>query len=128
MADRGHAANQEDKAALEQVGDFMTRNQYSRFADWFDERNRPLNMAGFRRVDKGNNAEEAVTTFYVLPAAWKEICKGFDARKVARLCVQAGWLEGGADGRTQVSQRLPEIGVKRVYQFNSSVLGAPLAE
>ncbi|WP_423731452.1 DUF927 domain-containing protein [Hafnia paralvei] len=123
MLDRGHTANQEDATALEQVGDFMTRNQFSRFADWFDDRSRPVNMMGFRKVEKGCNGNEPITTFYVLPSGWKEICKGFDARKVARLCVSRGWLEAGKDGRTQVSARLPEIGVKRVYQFNSSVLG-----
>jgi len=124
MTDRGHAANQEDKAALEQICDFMTRNQFSRFADWYDERNRPTAMMGFRKVDKGGNDSEPVTTFYVLPSGWKEICKGFDARKVARLCVAAGWLEPGSEGRTQTSVRLPEIGVKRVYQFSSLVLGS----
>ncbi len=124
MTDRGHAANQEDKAALEQICDFMTRNQFSRFADWYDERNRPAAMMGFRKVDKGGNDSEPVTTFYVLPSGWKEICKGFDARKVARLCVAAGWLEPGSEGRTQTSVRLPEIGVKRVYQFSSLVLGS----
>jgi len=124
MTDRGHAANQEDKAALEQICDFMTRNQFSRFADWYDERNRPTAMMGFRKVDKGSNDSEPVTTFYVLPSGWKEICKGFDARKVARLCIAAGWLEPGNEGRTQTSVRLPEIGVKRVYQFSSLVLGS----
>lgn len=124
MYDRGHTANQEDAAALEQVREFMTRNQFSRFADWFDTQSRPGNMVGFRQVKKGDNLEEAVTTFYVLPSGWKEICKGFDAKKVARLCVAAGYLEVPEDEtRTQKNIRLPEIGLKRVYQFNSSVLG-----
>ncbi|MDH8168752.1 hypothetical protein QIG48_28075, partial [Klebsiella pneumoniae] len=34
LKDRGHTANQEDIAALEQVRSFFTANQYSRFADW----------------------------------------------------------------------------------------------
>ena len=124
MADRGHTANQEDKTALEQVRDYMTRNQFSRFADWHDDRNRPLSMMGFRKVDKGDNVTESTVTFYVLPSGWKEICKGSDSRKVARLCVEAGWLKAGEDGRTQNSVRLPEIGLKRVYQFNTQVLGS----
>ncbi|WOZ76602.1 DUF927 domain-containing protein [Kosakonia sacchari] len=125
MVDRGHSANQEDRAALEQVRDFLTRNQYSRFADWHDDRNRPVAMMGFRKVDTGSQTTETVTTFYVLPSGWKEICKGFNASKVAKLCVSAGWLEPGRDGRTQTSLRLPEIGLKRVYQFNTNVLGDP---
>ncbi|HEI6790667.1 TPA: DUF927 domain-containing protein [Yersinia enterocolitica] len=123
MGDRGHTANQEDAAALEQVKEFITRNQFSRFADWHDERSRPANMVGFRRVDKGNNKEDAVTTFFILATGWKEICKGFDAKKVAQLCVKAGYLDVPEDARTQKNIRLPEMGLKRVYQFNSTVLG-----
>lgn len=87
LKDRGHTANQEDMAALEQVRTFFTANQYSRFVDWHDERNRPGNMVGWRRVDRGNEAQgwETVTTFYVMPSDWKEICRSFDPRKVARL-------------------------------------------
>ncbi|HEK3175883.1 TPA: DUF927 domain-containing protein [Proteus mirabilis] len=123
MKERGHTANQEDMTALEQVSDFISRHQFSRFADWYDEYSRPASMMGFRCVEKDTGNGESSITFYVLPTAWKEICKGFDARKVVRLCVEKGWLETGKDGKTQTSIRLPEIGVKRVYVFNSDVLG-----
>ena len=123
MKERGHTANQEDMTALEQVSDFISRHQFSRFADWYDEYSRPASMMGFRRVEKDTGNGESSITFYVLPTAWKEICKGFDARKVVRLCVEKGWLETGKDGKPQTSIRLPEIGVKRVYIFNSEVLG-----
>ncbi|MGF7480577.1 DUF927 domain-containing protein [Providencia sp. SP181] len=124
MKERGHTANQEDITALEQVTDFISRNQFSRFADWYDENSRPLNMMGFRRVEKGAGNQEPTVQFYVLSSAWKEICKGYDSRKVARLCIDKGWLEAGKDGRSQNSIRLPEIGLKRVYLFNSDVLGS----
>lgn len=125
LKDRGHTANQEDIAALEQVRSFFTANQYSRFADWHDERNRPGNMVGWRRVDKGNTAQgtEAVTTFYVMPSGWKEICRGFDPRKVARLCADRGYLLASADGKLQTSIRPPEMNVRRLYVFNSEVPG-----
>ncbi|EPB6108291.1 DUF927 domain-containing protein [Yersinia enterocolitica] len=123
IGERGHSANQEDAAALEQIRSFFTANQYSRFADWHDERNRPSNMVGFRKVDKGNNTREAVTTFYVLPSGWKEVCKGFDAKKVAQLCVTAGYLLASKDGKTQTTVRLPEMNPKRIYVFNSEVVG-----
>ncbi|EHF3472195.1 DUF927 domain-containing protein, partial [Proteus mirabilis] len=110
MKERGHTANQEDMTALEQVSDFISRHQFSRFADWYDEYSRPASMMGFRRVEKDTGNGESSITFYVLPTAWKEICKGFDARKVVRLCVEKGWLETGKDGKTQTSIRLPEIG------------------
>lgn len=53
-------------AALEQVRSFFAAAQYSRFADWHDEHNRPSNMVGWRRVDRGNHAtgKESQTTFY----------------------------------------------------------------
>ncbi|MDE9590579.1 alkaline-shock protein, partial [Xenorhabdus bovienii] len=90
----------------------------------YDENSRPLNMMGVRRVEKGIANQDPTVQFYVLSSAWKEICKGFDSRKVARLCVEKGWLEAGKDGRIQTSIRLPEIGLKRVYLFNSDVLGS----
>ncbi|CDH00938.1 DUF927 domain-containing protein [Xenorhabdus bovienii] len=124
MNERGHTANQEDITALEQITDFISRNQFSRFADWYDENSRPMNMMGFRRVEKGTGNQEPTIQFYVLPTAWKEICKGFDSRKVVRLCIEKGWLETGKDGKAQTSIRLPEIGVKRVYVFNNEVLGS----
>ncbi|EPG5722597.1 DUF927 domain-containing protein, partial [Serratia marcescens] len=125
LADRGHSANQEDIAALEQVRTFFTAGQFSRFADWHNEMNRPGNMVGWRKVEKGHHARqvEAVTTFYVMPSGWKEICKGYDARKVARLCAEAGFLVPAKDGKMQTATRPPEMGVKKLYVFTSDVLG-----
>ncbi|MEP8626039.1 DUF927 domain-containing protein [Enterobacter cloacae] len=125
LKDRGHTANQEDIAALEQVRSFFTANQYSRFADWHDERNRPGNMVGWRRVEKGSTAQgtESVTTFYVMPSGWKEICRGFDPRKVARLCADRGYLLPSADGKLQTTVRPPEMNPRRLYVFNSEVPG-----
>ena len=125
LKDRGHTANQEDIAALEQVRSFFTANQYSRFADWHDERNRPGNMVGWRRVEKGSTAQgtEAVTTFYVMPSGWKEICRGFEPRKVARLCADRGYLLPSTDGKLQTTIRPPEMNPRRLYVFNSEVPG-----
>lgn len=125
LKDRGHTANQEDIAALEQVRSFFTANQYSRFADWYDERNRPGNMVGWRRVEKGSTAQgtEAVTTFYVMPSGWKEICRGFDPRKAARLCADRGYLLPSTDGKLQTTIRPPEMNPRRLYVFNSEVPG-----
>lgn len=104
---------------------FFTAGQFSRFADWHNEMNRPGNMVGWRKVEKGNHARqvEAMTTFYVMPSGWKEICKGYDARKVARLCAEAGFLVPAKDGKMQTATRPPEMGVKKLYVFTSDVLG-----
>ena len=125
LKERGHSANQEDATSLEQIRAFFTSSQFSRFADWEDANKRPLNMVGFRRVILGNVAQqmECLTTFYVIPSGWKEICKGIDPRKAAQLCVQAGYLIPAKDGKMQTTVRLPEIGLKKAYVFNSDVLG-----
>lgn len=124
LKDRGHAANQEEVDALEKVRRFITANQYTRFADWYDEKNRPANMVGFRRVDKGSNGTEPGTTFYILPSGWKEICGTSDTAKTARLCHEAGWLDTELEsGRLQKTVRLPETGTKKVYVFRSEVIG-----
>ncbi|QIF15541.1 DUF927 domain-containing protein [Escherichia coli] len=143
LNDRGHAANQEEADALEKVRRFITANQYTRFADWYDEKNRPSNMVGFRRVEKGGNGigmskkensgdtvkdgdatKEPETTFYILPSGWKEICGTSDSVKTARLCDEAGWLVKDEDRqRLQRTVRLPEIGLKKVYVFSGEVIG-----
>lgn len=124
LKDRGHAANQEEVDALDKVRRFITANQYTRFADWHDEKNRPANMVGFRRVDRGSNGGEPDTTFYILPSGWKEICGTSDTAKTARLCHDAGWLDTEAEsGRLQKTVRLPESGAKKVYVFRSEVIG-----
>ncbi|WP_340574962.1 DUF927 domain-containing protein [Escherichia coli] len=123
VKDRGHIANQEEADALDKVRHFITSNQFTRFADWHEEgKNRPANMVGYRKVEKGNNTREAITTFYILGSAWKEICGTSDQAKTAKLCLERGWLLPGEGGKLQKKVRLPEIGAKRVYVFNSGVI------
>lgn len=120
LAERGHLGNYEDAAALEQVRRFFIANQYTRFADWHDSQHRPANMVGFRRVEPEGVA------FYVTAPGWNEITKGYDPKKVARLCQEAGLLEvkPGDDGRRQQVQRLPGMnGTTRVYLFGERVIG-----
>lgn len=123
LKDRGHAANQEEADALERIRRFVTANQYTRFADWDDDKNRPANMVGYRRVIKGNNTNDAVTTFYVLPSGWKEICGTSDQKKTALLCREKGWITETSESRIQKQIRLPEIGPKFVYVLNQEVIG-----
>lgn len=124
LSDRGHSANQEERDALERVRQFVTANQFTRFADWNDERSRPSNMVGYRRTVRGSDNAEAETTFYMLSSGWKEMCGSYDPVKVAKLCRAAGWLIANSDStKNQSVVRLPEIGVKKVYVINSEVIG-----
>jgi len=123
LKDRGHSANQEEADALERIRRFITANQFTRFADWNDDKNRPANMVGYRRVVRGDNASDAVTTFYVLPSGWKEICGTSDQKKTALLCRENGWITETSENRIQKQIRLPEIGPKFVYVLNQEVIG-----
>ncbi|WP_421247190.1 DUF927 domain-containing protein [Aeromonas jandaei] len=119
LDERGHLGNKEDKAALDQVRSFVAAHQYSRFADWFDPNHRPANMVGYRKVDAGS------VNFFVLPSAWAEITKGRDPKRVAQLCVEAGWLRPSKDSqkRSQSVVKLPGMSkASRVYHLSEQVL------
>lgn len=121
LNERGHIANQEDEGVLAQIKRFITAPQYSRFASW-DGPDRPLNMAGFRRVEKDPLTGEEHTLFFILPEGWREICRGFSPARAARLCQEAECLLPGSDGKYQSQVRLPEIGKARVYRLTSRIL------
>lgn len=121
LNERGHIANQEDEGVLAQIKRFITAHQYSRFASW-DGPDRPLNMAGFRRVEKDPLTGEEHTLFFILPEGWREICRGFSPARAARLCQEAECLQPGSDGKYQSQVRLPEIGKTRVYRLTSRIL------
>ena len=118
LAERGHLGNHEDAAILAQVRKFVTANQYSRFADWFDTNHRPANMVGYRKVESDG------VSFFVLPPGWAEITKGRDPKRAALLCLEAGYLLTGKDRkRLQRQARLPGMGAKAwVYLLTERVL------
>lgn len=118
LAERGHLGNHEDAAILAQVRKFVTANQYSRFADWFDTNHRPANMVGYRKVESDG------VSFIVLPPGWAEITKGRDPKRAAHLCLEAGYLLTGKDKkRLQRKTRLPGMGgLAWVYLLTERVL------
>lgn len=119
IKERGHVDNQENKGVIEQIKSFFTANQYSRFAV-IGGNNIPNNMVGYRKTIKHAKTGEDSTIFYVLPSAWKEVCKGFDPVKAAKLCHEAGALITNNE-KLQSVIRLPDIGVKRVYQITEDI-------
>ena len=78
---------------LEQVRGFVVAHQNSRFADWFDHTHRPANMVGYRKKEADG------VSFIVLPSGWKEITIGRDPKRVAQLCLEAGYLLPSNDGK-----------------------------
>jgi uncharacterized protein (DUF927 family) len=110
----GGPGNREDRALLSQVKAFFEAHGSSRFEDYYSYREndyRPIiNRAGFRKL-----GDEGKATFYVLPEAFKEICKGFDSRAAAKALVQAGWIEPDSSGEFKQKPRLPDMGLTRCY-------------
>lgn len=121
LRERGHLGNQEDAGVIEQIRRFFTANQYARFADWDDRNHRPANMVGYRRAVQATGTNELISEFYVLSSGWKEICKGFDPVKAAKLCVDAGFLAKASDGKYQTPIRFPDIGMKRAYKITVEI-------
>ncbi|WP_411680201.1 DUF927 domain-containing protein [Aeromonas hydrophila] len=122
LADRGHLGNQEDAATLRQIRQFFTAYQYSRFADWDDPNHRPSQMVGYRKNPKIGSDEGVI--FYVLPEGWREITKGKDYKRAAKLLHERRWLVAQNQGKYQSLVRLPG-GSKtpsRVYKVNDDVL------
>ncbi|VFS35287.1 Phage DNA primase [Salmonella enterica subsp. enterica serovar Typhimurium] len=95
-------ANQEDEGVLAQIKRFITAHQYSRFASW-DGPDRPLNMAGFRRVGKRSADGRGTHCSSSCRRAGGEICRGFSPARAARLCQEAECLQPGSDGKYQVA-------------------------
>lgn len=118
---RGGPGSIEPKAILSQVRFFFEQHGESRFSSFKEEPDRvTMHRAGFKKLDDTGNKLE----FFVLPETFKnEVCKGLDARGVARLLVEKGWLVPGSDGKSTRVERLPGVGRLRCYRFTSKVLG-----
>lgn len=129
---RGGVGNQESKNLIEQVRSFFERHGDSRFVAvqfgddgitgplrTIDKFQNIQNRAGFRHRPKKDELKR--TEFLVLPAAFQEICEGFSVKAAAKLLVEKGIITPGNDGKSQKAMRLPDMGMKRFYHFNSSV-------
>lgn len=149
IAKRGGHGSQEEKQALKQVQHFLTQHGASRFEKWAGESNRTIiNRAGYTKslapfpmVENVNDTvtnnqdeeegEENAPDFYVLPAAFTgDICKGMDAKRVARTLHKYGYLEMGKKGKFAVPKKVPAAGKKtiRVYHIKATILDADFDE
>jgi len=126
LSRRGGQGNQEEKAMLRQVREFIRRKGESAFTDW----DRPANdtdkhapgkpdRAGYRRgcLDaEGNEAQE----YFLFNEAWRGVvCKGYDAAAVGRLLVAKGYCRKGSetDRPWLVRESLPTEGRARVVHI-----------
>lgn len=114
-ARRGGDGNQEERAALGQVREFLRRYGDSSFTDW----DRPVNddsrapkcndRTGYRKHDAASDATE----FFIFNEVWKSrVCKGFDAAAVGRMLAARGFVELGSEAGREwlVRVKLPTEG------------------
>lgn len=132
---RGGEGNQEERAMLYQVRGFLERHGEGRFSDWRrsiakdTHANRVGNRAGWRRLvdrdsgrlidppeDGGRINDDTITEYLILPGVFKdEVCKGFNARSVAKLLASRGYLKTEADGRFDPKVKPPGESYQRMY-------------
>lgn len=101
LSRRGGEGNQEERAALRAVREFLRRYGESAFSDW----ERPANdtdkhaavrsdRAGYRRHDVATDAVE----YFIFTEVWRvRVCKGFDAAAVGRMMAARGFVERGTE-------------------------------
>lgn len=126
LSRRGGQGNQEEKAMLRQIREFIRRKGESAFTDW----DRPANdtdkhapgkpdRAGYRRGchdAEGNDSQE----YFLFNEAWRGVvCKGYDAAAVGRLLVAKGYCRKGSetDRPWLVRENLPTEGRARVVHI-----------
>jgi putative DNA primase/helicase len=140
---RGSDGNFEEKQMLDHVRHQISKYGESRFKRW-DEPEHGHNTVidshvpitaecwGFRRETTEKNILEGDSSdvdFYIYPDAFrKDICKGFDASRIARLLREMGVLvlteSDKKENRLTTKARLPRTGSKgiSVYRIRNSAL------
>lgn len=120
LARRGGEGNQEERAILAQVREFLRRYGESAFTDW----ERPANdadkhapvrsdRAGYRRHDAATDETE----YFIFNEVWRSrVCKGFDPGAVGRLLLARGFIKAGKENDRPwlVKEKLPTEGRARV--------------
>lgn len=124
LARGGHDAA-ESSDGIEQVRSFILAHGMARFVPaWehdLDNRNEsrvpPRDVAGYRqKVGDGWD-------FFITTSAWKEeVCRGFDARRLAATMAQRGYMDAPDATRRAKMVRVPGHGQLRLYHVLSSVL------
>lgn len=117
---RGTHGPAESAAMLEQVRGFLSAHGEARFTHWHapDDTSRTINRAGFRKQS------DSGPVYYIESEAFKnEVCKGFDAKAVAKALSDAGALKLDSDGRLTRKERLPDNRNARVYVITPDLWG-----
>ncbi len=116
---RGGTEAAEIRDGIAKVRLFIEQHGQSRFCSWHGEdRNTVIARAGFWRDS------EAGREYYFMTESWAEVCKGSDARMIARAMIDRGHLVPDKDGKASSRHKPPAIGqTTRLYHVHPSILG-----
>jgi len=122
LANRGGEGNQEERAMLVKVREFLRRYGESAFTDIdrpsMKDTHAPVrsDRAGWRRHDE---AEDEVHYFISIEAFRARVCTGHDPGAVGRLLIARGYAEKGTETNRswQVKQSIPGEGRPRVVHI-----------
>jgi uncharacterized protein (DUF927 family) len=122
LSNQSAAAPSDAENAVKQVRAFLEAHGLSRFQETDNTFGVVNNRVGFRRrMSDGDEIGE----YLILPESFRtEVCKGFDARFVADVLAERGYLEKSRDNKATQNTRLPGIGQTRVYVVNSGIFKA----
>lgn len=118
---RGGAGDAEDRAAIEQVAEFITMHGNSRFQHFVNDGPAVVHLrAGFKRATVDGIIE------YLIPASiWcNEVCRGLNPKSVAALLVARGHLIPDGAGKASRTETAPGMGKARFYVVSQSIFGA----
>lgn len=117
---RGGAGNLEAQKLLADIRACLEAHEESRFSYLGRDDTRSIhNRMGYIR--DGNNGRE----FILLPEAFKrELCRGHDSTKAAKVMLEYGILIPGADGKAQKRESLPGNKRGRFYVISANQLWA----
>ena len=127
LKSRGGTGNSEERHMINQVRECLERYGENRFTDYRraekDDTHAPdtVNRLGFKR--RVNEEDGSPFEFYVLPMAFeKDLCKGFNAKDVAKVLKARGFLSANKGNGVTKSQRLPGFsGTTRVYNITPAI-------
>ncbi len=123
LSTRGHSGAAEDAQAIEAVRAFISSYGRSRCEDTDDQEQRPVNnRAGFRRHIRGDDGGS--WEYLILPPVWRDkVCKGLDAKRVARVLSEKGLLIRSQTGPHFADKiAISGHGKLRLYRVSGAIL------
>jgi putative DNA primase/helicase len=126
LTNRSHSGSQEDFSIISQIRGYLHLYGDSRFiASHYDNTgkliidcfSRPIIRRDGYKVTKDTGNE-----YYILPGAFREICKGMNMATTLKFLDDNGYIVKAPDGRKQPQKRLPNIGQTRVYHLTAKIM------